>query len=32
MCESIGDFYDFLHTVMDEHEANYNIEDGKLTF
>ena len=32
MCESVGEFYDFLHDVMDEHEAKYNIEDGKLTF
>ena len=32
MCESVGDFYDFLHDVIDEHEAKYNIEDGKLSF
>ena len=28
MCESVGDFYDYLHEILDKHEANYNIEDG----
>jgi|ERR1719284_684572 len=27
MCESVGEFYDFLHDVLDEHETKYNIED-----
>ena len=30
MCESVGDFYDYLHEILDKHEANYNVEDGKF--
>ena len=30
MCESVGDFYDYLHEILDKHEANYNVEDGTV--
>ena len=30
MCESVGDFYDYLHEIIEKHEKDYNIEDGKF--
>ena len=28
MCETVGDFYDYLHEIIEKHEKDYNIEDG----
>ena len=30
MCETIGDFYDYLHEIIEKHEKYYNIEDGEI--
>ena len=30
MCETIGDFYDYLHEIIEKHEKDYNIEDGEI--
>ena len=32
MCETIGDFYDYLHEIIEKHEKYYNIEDGEIEF
>ena len=31
MCETVGDFYDYLHEIIEKHEKDYNIEDGNLS-
>ena len=30
MCETLADFYDYLHAIIEKHESEYNVEDGKL--
>jgi len=32
MCETVGDFYDYLHEIIEKHEKDYNIEDVNLSW